>query len=239
MLDSKYAGARGGYFSRTEEPVVLRSIRAGTRHALDLGTGTGRVAFLCADRSEFTLGVDVHVDGLRVARSQARPGTRVAFAAMDGAALGLRSESLDVVTAIGTFESTRDLRPVLREIARVLTADGLLVFTCWNDARWPKLELLDRRAPDSVLWTPESVRTQTELSGLAVDDIESIFFVPRRLLWGLYRSLLIEPLRRALVAASVTLEARLGRMSSMARAGRVLVVRARKTRPNELAYQHR
>ncbi len=233
MLERKYAGARGSYFARTEEPAVLRRIGAGTRYALDLGTGTGRVAFLCADRSDFTLGVDVQVDGLHVARRRIRPGARVAFAAMDGAALGLRSESLDLVTAIGTFECAGDLQPVLREIARVLAPDGTVVFTCWNECRWPKLELLDRRAPGAVLWTPEDVWMQTETFGLTMEGIESIFFVPRRLLWWLYRSLLVEPFRRVLVAASVMLEGRLGGVNSMAMAGRVLVVRARKARRGE------
>jgi hypothetical protein len=70
-------------------------------------------------------------------------------------------------------------------------------------------------------------------------DIASIFFVPRRLLWWLYRSLLIEPLRRTLVTMSVMLEGRLGAMSPFAMAGRVLVVRAGKTRGTELEYQLR
>jgi SAM-dependent methyltransferase len=239
MLERKYSGSRASYFSQTEDPAVLRCIRAGTRYALDLGTGTGRVAFLCAERSGFTLGVDINLDGLHVARSRTRPGTRVAFAAMEGAALGLRSESLDVVTAIGTFERTQDLRPVLREIARVLVPNGEVVFTCWNGGRWPKLELLDRRAAGSVLWTVKDVQIQTEQCGLNIKSMESIFFVPRRLLWWLYRLLLIEPLRRILLAASVTLEGRLGEMNSLAMAGRVLVVMARKTHQSELAYQNR
>jgi len=239
MLARKYAGARGSYFARTEEPAVLRGIRAGTRYVLDLGTGTGRVAFLCSGRCGFTLGVDIQVDGLRVARSRARPGDRVAFAAMDGMALGLRSESLDLVTAIGTFECTRDLRPVLSEITRVLAPDGAVVFTCWNGFRWPKLELFDRRGPGAVLWAPDDVRIQTETCGLTIEGIESIFFVPRRLLWWSYRSLLIEPLRRLLIAGSLMLEARLARKSSLALAGRVLVVRATKVRSNEFGDQHR
>ena len=239
MLERKYSGSRGRYFSQTEDPAVLRCIRAGARYALDLGTGTGRVAFLCAERSGFTLGVDVRIDGLHVARSKTRPGTRVAFAAMEGAALGLRGQSLDVVTAIGTFECTQDLRPVLREIARVLVPDGEVVFTCWNSGRWPKLGLLDRRAPGAVLWTAEDVQIQTEQCGLTIKGMESIFFVPRRLLWWLYRSLLIEPLRRIFVAASIMLERHLGGMSSLAMAGRVLVVRAARTPQDELAYQYR
>jgi SAM-dependent methyltransferase len=238
-LEHKYSGSHGRYLSQTEEPSILRCVRSGTRYALDLGTGTGRIAFLCAVRSSFTLGVDVDFRGLRVARGNASPETRVAFAAMDGAALGLRSESLDLVTAVGTFECTADLRPILREIARVLAPQGEIVFTCWNFDRWPKCDLMDRRAPGSVLWTAREVQSQAEESGLAIMDIASIFFVPRRLLWWLYRLLLIEPLRRTLVTLSVMLEGRLGSMSPFAMGGRVLVVRAGKTRGTERTYQLR
>jgi len=238
-LEQKYSGSRGRYFSQTEEPSILQYVRSGTRYALDLGTGTGRIAYLSAARSNFTVGVDVDVRGLRIARGKASPEARVAFAAMDGAALGLRSESLDIVTAVGTFECTSDLRPILREIARVLAPRGEIVFTCWNFDRWPKCDLMDRRAPGSVLWTAREVQRQAEESGLAIMDIASIFFVPRRLLWWLYRSLLIEPLRRTLVTLSVMLEGRLGSMSAFAMGGRVLVVRAGKTCVTEPEYQFR
>jgi len=77
----------------------------------------------------------------------------------------------------------------------------------------------------------KDVQIQTEQCGLNIKSMESIFFVPRRLLWWLYRLLLIEPLRRILLAASVTLEGRLGEMNSLAMAGRVLVVRGAKDSP--------
>ena len=152
---------------------------------------------------------------------------------------GLGSESLDIVTAVDTFECTSDLRPILREIARVLAPGGEIVFTCWNFDRWLKCDLMDRRGPGSVLWSAREVQTQAEESGLAILDIASIFFVPRRLLWWLYRLLLIEPLRRMLVTVSVMLEGRLGSMSQFAMAGRVLVVRAGKIRVTELDYRLR
>ena len=89
------------------------------------------------------------------------------------------------------------------------------------------------------MWTAREVQSQAEESGLAIMDIASIFFVPRRLLWWLYRSLLIEPLRRTLVTLSVMLEGRLGSMSAFAMGGRVLVVRAGKTCVTEPEYQFR
>ena len=145
-LERKYRGSRGVYFSKTEDRAVLRGISPGAKYALDLGTGAGRFAFLLAGCAEFAIGVDIRIDGLEVAKDRIPEGTRVAFANMEGATLGFRSESFDLVTAVGTFECTQDLRPILREVARVLAADGYVIFTCWNEARWPKLELLDRRA---------------------------------------------------------------------------------------------
>ena len=238
-LERKYRGSRGVYFSKTEDRAVLRGISPGAKYALDLGTGAGRFAFLLAGCAEFAIGVDIRIDGLEVAKDRIPEGTRVAFANMEGATLGFRSESFDLVTAVGTFECTQDLRPILREVARVLAAGGYVIFTCWNEARWPKLELLDRRVHGSVLWSPEDVRVQTEQCGLTVVGMESIFFVPRRLLWWSYRSLLIEPLRRILIARSVSLEERCSQSAAWAMAGRVLVVRAKKARVNEVADQHR
>ena len=227
-VERKYRGSRGVYFAQTEDLAVLRGLSSNGKYALDLGTGTGRFAFVVAERCGFAVGVDIEIDGLRTGKSQAQPGARLAFVAMDGAALGFRNDSLDLVTAIGTFEFTHDLRPVLREICRVLTPEGDLVFTCWNRARWPKLELLDRRGRGSVLWSAAHVQAQTEQCGLRVESVESIFFLPRRLLWWSHRLLLIEPLRRLLVVGSIALETNVARKRSWGMAGRVLVVRARK-----------
>src|SRR5207245_5085104 len=136
-LEPKYRGSRGVYFSKTEDRAVLRGISAGAKYALDLGTGAGRFAFLLAGYAEFAIGVDISLDGLELAKNRRPEGARVAFAGMEGAALGFRSESFDLVTAVGTFECTQDLRPILREVARVLAADGYGIFTCLNEKRWP------------------------------------------------------------------------------------------------------
>jgi len=158
---------------------------------------------------------------------------RVAFAAMEGSALGFKTDSLDLVTAVGTFEFVADLRPILREVTRVLVPGGCVTFTCWNKGRRPKLALFDRRPHGAVLWSVEKVREQAEESGLTIVDMESIFFVPRRLLWWSYRCLALAPLQRGLITGSIFFERQLSRRRPWAMAGRVLVVGAKKLRPTE------
>ncbi|MHA1565894.1 MAG: corrinoid protein-associated methyltransferase CpaM [Alphaproteobacteria bacterium] len=122
-----------GTAKRLRREIAARAVRPGLR-ALDLGTGTGELALRCAEQGAEVIGIDVSGAMLAVAeakRKQHPQGGQIRFieasvAEMD---MALADESFDVVTASLVFSelSEDEQKYALRQIRRLLVADGLLV----------------------------------------------------------------------------------------------------------------
>jgi len=98
------------------------------KRILDAGCGYGPFSSAASMRGAAVLSVDI---GRRlVARAMARAGSRGLVA--DACELGVRDESFDVVISSEMLEHTSAPLRVLRELARVLRAPGLLVLTTPN-----------------------------------------------------------------------------------------------------------
>lgn len=100
---------------------------------LDLGTGTGGALAAAADRFASTVGVDLALRWLVVARKrleQRRAPARLVCACADR--LPFADGSFDAILGIDLLQHTGDPRRVLHETSRVLDSGGTAVFTTTN-----------------------------------------------------------------------------------------------------------
>ena len=92
--------------------------------AVDVGCSAGFIADELARAGATTHGVDIDEPGL--ARATARFGDRVTFHCAPGDAMPFEDGSVDVVVLNHIYEHVVDPDAVLREIHRVLSADGVV-----------------------------------------------------------------------------------------------------------------
>lgn len=99
------------------------------RNLLDVGTGTGRLLHLLADRYERAVGVDASHDMLTAARSELdRVGpTRARVQQGDVYALAFPRDAFDVVTIHQVLHYLDDPGQAIREAARTLAPGGRLL----------------------------------------------------------------------------------------------------------------
>jgi predicted TPR repeat methyltransferase len=116
---------------------AVLSVRAGLRkpaffkRAIDLGCGTGLAAIAFAEEVDRFIGIDLSPRMIERARATGL------YAELEVAemAKGLRGKpdaSAELILAADAMVYVSDLTPVLREVARVLAAGGLLAFTVEN-----------------------------------------------------------------------------------------------------------
>jgi SAM-dependent methyltransferase len=105
---------------------ALRALDLSPSRVLDLGTGTGRAAFLVAERypEAEVVGVDLAGDMLAEARRLTPPGLvdRVRFEQADAERLPYPDGSFELV-------SLANMIPFFAELARVTAANGAVVFS--------------------------------------------------------------------------------------------------------------
>ena len=106
-------------------------LQAGER-VLDLGCGTGNAALLAAEHGAQVTGVDPAPRLLQVARDRAEAAHRpITFVLGAAESLPLEDASVDVVLSVFAVIFASDPDAAVREIDRVLTADGRLVISAW------------------------------------------------------------------------------------------------------------
>jgi ArsR family transcriptional regulator len=93
---------------------------------LDIGTGTGRIAELFADKAERVVALDKNLEMLRVARAKLQhlPAARVELVQGDFADLPFADASFDTVILHQVLHFAADPAPALAEAARVLRCGG-------------------------------------------------------------------------------------------------------------------
>ena len=93
---------------------------------LDIGTGTGRMAELFADKAERVVAFDKNLEMLRVARAKLQhlPASRIELVQGDFADLAFADDSFDTVILHQVLHFAPDPAPVLAEAARVLRGGG-------------------------------------------------------------------------------------------------------------------
>jgi ArsR family transcriptional regulator len=114
---------------------------------LDIGTGTGRLLELAADRAEAAIGIDASREMLALARARlAERGlaARCAVRQADMYRLPLPDASFDVVALQMVLHYAEDPAAALAEAARVLRPEGLLLLV--DLAPHERAELMQRHA---------------------------------------------------------------------------------------------
>ena len=93
---------------------------------LDIGTGTGRMAQLFADRSSHVTGLDKNPEMLRIARARLQdlPADKIDLVQGDFTALPFAREAFDTVLLHQVLHYAQEPQRALREAARVLAGEG-------------------------------------------------------------------------------------------------------------------
>lgn len=121
-FDARRFGGPIGEMVASEQAAVLRSFLgpAAGRHILDVGTGTGRAAFLMASWGADVVGVDASEEMLSIARTRAaqQPGD-VTFQSGDAHHLTFPDRSFDVAVSLRVLMHTPGWRQSIAELCRV------------------------------------------------------------------------------------------------------------------------
>jgi SAM-dependent methyltransferase len=129
--------------------LVARASLSEGDHVLDVGTGTGLVAGVAAERVGTTgrvIGIDVSEAMLAEARSLAAARPNLSFASMDAESLELPDRDMDVVVSLFAVTHFADPAAAVREMHRVLTPGGRLVLGVGGRAPLLSVAGVTRRA---------------------------------------------------------------------------------------------
>ncbi|GAA4513534.1 hypothetical protein GCM10023191_080740 [Actinoallomurus oryzae] len=135
------------YVSRSELEMFAEYLRVGPSDTLaDLGCGRGGPGLIVAARTGARLiGLDlseVAIADARRAAERFRLSSPAEFRRSDIAATGLPDGCVEAAMSVDALTFAPDKQQALREIARILTPGGRLVFTSWDYRRTP-----DNRPP--------------------------------------------------------------------------------------------
>ena len=113
--------------------VLVSAARIASEHAvLDVGCGTGNAALLAAESGAQVTGIDPAKRLLDVARESAqKAGLSAHFLEAEAGSLPFADQSFDRVLSHFALIFAPDATAAIVEIARVLRADGVLVFSAW------------------------------------------------------------------------------------------------------------
>jgi demethylmenaquinone methyltransferase / 2-methoxy-6-polyprenyl-1,4-benzoquinol methylase len=164
-----------------ERLVELAGPRSGML-ALDLATGTGDIAFLLHDRSVRTIGLDLTLRMIELAKAKRAASPAPRFLVGDMTALPFSADSVDVVTTGYGLRNVPDLATAIDEIYRVLRHGGQVLSLDFNRPVNPLLRSVYllyltlvggmlgwvlHRDPDTYRYIPASIRTYPGAEGVA------------------------------------------------------------------------
>jgi ubiquinone/menaquinone biosynthesis C-methylase UbiE len=131
----RFEGIGGKAIDAVEKAVVanLLSIKSGER-ILDLGAGTGRLAFLLHQKGASVVALDVSPNMLRIAKSKAvgKQKNEIEFVLGDAYNLPFIPEAFDAVVSLRVFAHLPNKVKVLNEIYRVLKIHGSAILDYFN-----------------------------------------------------------------------------------------------------------
>jgi demethylmenaquinone methyltransferase / 2-methoxy-6-polyprenyl-1,4-benzoquinol methylase len=171
-----------GQDRRWKQRLVDLAAPASGMVALDLATGTGDIAFLLHDRSARTIGLDVTLRMIELAKAKRPASLAPQFIVGDMTALPFPSGSVDMVTTGYGLRNVPDLTAAVDEIHRVLRRGGQVLSLDFNRPSQPLLRSfyllyltlvggmlgwILHRDPDTYRYIPASIRTYPGAEGVA------------------------------------------------------------------------
>jgi len=112
----------------------LFALRSAVRKSvLDVASGSGYGTGLLAKVARSVWAVDIDAAAVAQARRTVRDGN-ISFISADGRHLPLRTGTMDLVVAFEVIEHVRDQKGMVRELARVIKAGGLVLISTPNKA---------------------------------------------------------------------------------------------------------
>lgn len=118
--------------------LILRAIDTTNKKVIDLGTGVGN-ALQYLTHFKLVIGVDLTFSMLQAAR-QTYPGVKLIQA--DALLLPIKTNSIQLVTAVGLSEYLLDIESFFKEAFRILKFDGFMILTFSHRGIWSRLRLL-------------------------------------------------------------------------------------------------
>jgi len=162
-----------GQDARWKRMLVAMASPSHETRALDLATGTGDIAFACAERGARVCGLDITERMITLASAKRTKARDPWFLVGDMLALPFPAVSFDLVTTGYGLRNVPNLDVALREIARVLKPGGQLLSLDFNRPSNPLvrtaylayLEAIGgalgwalHRDPDTYRYIPASIR---------------------------------------------------------------------------------
>jgi ArsR family transcriptional regulator len=154
--------------AKTVETALLESLEEGTLgRLLDIGTGTGRIAELLADRAEHVVALDKSTEMLRLARArlQGFPPQKVELVQGDFASLPFGEDAFDTVVLHQVLHYAQEPAQALAEAARVCRPGGRIAVV--DLATHEREELRERHAHARLGFSDEQMLEWLTESGFA------------------------------------------------------------------------
>lgn len=182
----RFGGPIGDLVAQQQAAVLARFLGpVAGRTVLDVGTGTGRAAFLLADAGAIVTGVDASEEMLAIARARAPRGANSPdFRVGDAHALAFPDRSFDVVTSLRVLMHAPQWRQCLAELCRV--SAGLVVLDYPSARSVALLQSVGRRVahasgartePYRVFLDRQIIRTLAQ-HGFRVRAVDRQFVLP-------------------------------------------------------------
>jgi SAM-dependent methyltransferase len=184
--DSHFGGPIGQMVAEMQKHVLLDFLGNDvSMTVLDVGTGTGRAAFVAAKNSARVIGADASREMLKVARSHAADcGSTVIFLAGDAHALPFADRSFDVAVSLRMLMHTPDWRRCLGELCRVARQrvifdyPPLISFAAFQTAARKAAQLAGRRVEAYHVIRTSAVRSVLHLNGFEIIKSHRQFVLP-------------------------------------------------------------
>lgn len=148
--DRRFGGPIGEIVAGTQARVLTSFVgRMQDRRILDVGTGTGRAALLCARGGALVTGVDASEQMLSIARQRASTeGVSARFLPGDAHNLEFGDRSVDVAISLRVLMHTPNWRRCVAELCRV--ADQLVIVDYPSATSFALIESLVRRVTHAL-----------------------------------------------------------------------------------------
>jgi 2-polyprenyl-3-methyl-5-hydroxy-6-metoxy-1,4-benzoquinol methylase len=182
----RFSGPIGTLVAESQERVLLDFLPGLTgQRVLDVGTGTGRGAFVLARCGAVVTGVDASEQMLDVARQRAGDlGLAVDFVRGDAHALAFDDRSFDVAVCLRVIMHTPDWRRCVGELCRV--ARGRVVFDFPSATSAAAIQAMARRVAARFgsrteayrVFSVAAVRDELASHGFVIHRIQRQFVLP-------------------------------------------------------------